>query len=138
MTTRNPEELSDEPDSWASRPAFVVGVVMILLGALHVLEGIAALGGTGIFLRTSGDDTFSVNLTAWGWIFLVIGVVCLAVGFGVLAQQGWGIMVGIVVAVASAVASFLFLPYFPLWAIVTLVVDLWAVWALTRELGSTL
>ena len=67
---------------------------MAILGVLHILSGISALGGDAIFVRTAKDPTFFVDLTAWGWIFLGVGVACLIVGAGVVAGQGWAGMVG--------------------------------------------
>jgi hypothetical protein len=32
----------------------------------------------------------------------------------------------------SALANFFFIPYYPLWAIVVIALDVWVIWALTR------
>jgi hypothetical protein len=39
-------------------------------------------------------------------------------------------VVGIVVAVLSALANFLFIPYYPLWALVIIALDVAVIWAL--------
>jgi hypothetical protein len=38
----------------------------------------------------------------------------------------------IVLASLSAVANFFFIPYYPLWSIVIIALDVWVIWALTR------
>ena len=36
-------------------------------------------------------------------------------------------------AVLSAIANFIFIPYYPFWAILIISLDIWVIWALTRH-----
>ena len=51
-------------------------------------------------------------------------------GFFILTGQPWARVVGIVVAVLSALANFLFIPYYPIWALVIIALDVAVIWAL--------
>ena len=51
-------------------------------------------------------------------------------GFFILTGQPWARVVGIVVAVLSALSNFLFIPYYPLWALVIIALDVAVIWAL--------
>jgi hypothetical protein len=42
-----------------------------------------------------------------------------------------------VVAVLSAVAQFMWLPYYPVWAIVIIALDVAIIWALVTQLGRS-
>jgi len=78
-------------------------------------------------------------VTSPGWIHLILGVVVFAAGVGLPAGQTWARVVGVVLAVISAVENFLFLPYYPFWAIFVIAVDLMIIWALLvygRVIGS--
>jgi hypothetical protein len=39
-------------------------------------------------------------------------------------------MVGIAVAVISAVANFMFIPYYPIWAVLLIALDIFVIWAI--------
>ena len=53
-----------------------------------------------------------------------------AAGVCLLLGMTWARVVGIVLAVISGIANFLFLPYYPLWAIVVIALDVFIIWAL--------
>jgi hypothetical protein len=55
-------------------------------------------------------------------------------GFFILTGQPWARVVGIVVAVLSALANFLFIPYYPIWALVIIALDVAVIWALATRL----
>jgi hypothetical protein len=41
--------------------------------------------------------------------------------------------VGVLFASLSALANFFFIPYYPFWAILIIALDIWVIWALTRQ-----
>ncbi len=73
---------------------------------------------------------FSIDLTGWGWIHLIIGLILAAVGVFLLLEKGWARIAGIVVAGISAIINFSWLPYSPWWALLLIAVDILVIWAL--------
>ncbi len=69
------------------------------------------------FYVVAPNHIFEFDATSWGWIHLIAGIVVLLAGFGVLAGQTWARVVGIIVATVSAIANFMFIPYYPIWSI---------------------
>jgi hypothetical protein len=96
----------------------------------------AVVGLTAIFERTfyvlADSYLFGFDVVAWGWIHLALGVLVAVGGGAVLAGQAWGRVLGIVLASISAVANFLFLPYYPLWSMLIIAADIAIIWALAR------
>jgi len=45
----------------------------------------------------------------------------------------WARVVGIAVAALSAVLNFMWLPYYPIWSILIIAVDVLVIWALTAH-----
>ncbi len=85
------------------------------------------------------NHVFEFDTTSWGWIHLIAGIVVLLAGFGVLAGQTWARVVGIMVATLSAIANFMFIPYYPIWSILIIALDVFVIWALAvhgREFAS--
>src|SRR5262245_32301919 len=91
------------------------GVMLLTLGALAVLQGISAAAKDDVFV-TGKDYVYKIDLTTWGWVHIILGVIAIAIALGILAGQTWGQVAGIGVAGLSILANFAFLPYYPLWA----------------------
>ncbi|MFI5962030.1 hypothetical protein ACIA8J_07680 [Streptomyces asoensis] len=105
------------------------GVLLLCSGVLAVLQGIAALAGDDVYARV-GRYVYELDLTGWGWIHLVLGVLAAATGAALLRGVTWARFTGIFLAALSLVAQFLFLPYEPLWSVVVTAVDVFVIWSL--------
>jgi hypothetical protein len=112
----------------------LAATLMMLAGLLGFFEGLVAILRQSFFVTTS-NYTFAFNVHGWGWIHLVLGIVVFAAGACVLLGQTWAKAVGIVLAVFSAIANFLFLPYYPVWAIVVIAIDVFVIWALATGMS---
>ncbi|WP_443742616.1 DUF7144 family membrane protein [Streptomyces pactum] len=75
---------------------------------------------------------YRFDLPAWGWIHLVVGVALLLGGIAVLREVTWGRGAGLVLAAVSLITQFMFIPYYPLWSISVMTLDLVILWALAR------
>ncbi|MEU7765340.1 hypothetical protein AB0B25_09505 [Nocardia sp. NPDC049190] len=111
------------------------GVLILVAGVLHVLTAIAAIAGRDIFVVTE-DQVFLVDVTAWGWIHLVLAVLMVTAGVGIVTGKTWGYLAGIVLAALSIVDNFLFASIYPFWALVLIAVDVLVIWALARQLAA--
>ncbi|MER5195094.1 DUF7144 family membrane protein [Streptomyces sp. NPDC002755] len=105
------------------------GVLLLCSGVLAVLQGIAAIAEDDIYARV-GSYAYELDLTGWGWIHLVLGVVAAATGAALLKGMTWARFTGIFLAALSLVTQFLFLPYQPLWSIVVMAIDVFVIWSL--------
>jgi vacuolar-type H+-ATPase subunit I/STV1 len=122
---------SDAPDDRMSGWISFAGIMMILLGAFQVIEGLVALFRPDYYLVGSRGLVVSLSYTGWGWFHLILGVVVLAAGFGVMAGATWARVVGVVLALLSAIANLAFIAAYPLWSIIVILVDCAVIWALT-------
>lgn len=111
------------------------GVLLAAFASMQLLEGIAAISSGDLYVE--GDSyTYALDVTTWGWIHVVLGVIGLGVGVGVVARQAWAQVAGIGVAFLAAIANFAFLPYYPLWSMVLLAFNVMVVWALASQLRT--
>lgn len=108
------------------------GVLLLVAGIWHGIAGFAALMHDTIFLSTP-DYVYSLDLTAWGWGHLLLGILVAVIGVAVLKGQWWGRMAGIVVVVLSLIANFLFIPWYPIWSLVIIALDMALIWALASR-----
>ena len=110
----------------------LAATLMILSGLWTFFVGITGVL-QGSFYRAVPVYTFSLSVHTWGWIQLVIGAVVFAAGVCLLLGMTWARVVGVVLAVISGLANFLFLPHYPLWSIIVIALDVIIIWALTTS-----
>ncbi len=113
--------------AWTGR--ILAGTLMIISGVLSFLVGLAAITRAGFFHATS-TYPYHWSVHGWGWTQLILGIVVFAAGVCVFSGMLWARIVGVILAVLSAVGSFLFLPYQPLWSIIVIALDAFMIWAL--------
>jgi hypothetical protein len=122
--------------AWASDLSFVAGVLLIVGGGFETIQALAAIVNDE-YLVVAPNYIYTFDLTAWGWIHLLVGLALVAIGICLLLGQGWALIAGIVVAALSALINFTWLPYSPLWAILVIAVDVFIIWALASDRAHT-
>ena len=123
---------------WAVGGITFAVTMMIMIGVFQALAGLVAILNNALYVAT---DTypFGLNTPTWGWIDLIVGLLVAGAGWAVFSGRTWGRIVGIILAALSAVANFLFIPYYPFWAILIIVLDVFVIWALAvhgREMSE--
>ncbi|MFJ1758062.1 hypothetical protein [Kitasatospora sp. NPDC088134] len=114
---------------WVSGMVLFAGVVMLVDGILEVFHGIMAIAEDEVFVTTP-RYVFKFDLTSWGWIHLVVGALVAVTGFFLVKGAAWARVAGIFLASLSLIGSFLSLPYYPLWSLVIIALDVFVIWAL--------
>jgi hypothetical protein len=123
---------AEEPSSWAIGGILFAAVAMMMVGIFQVIAGVAALFENEFYVTTP-NYVFEFDVTTWGWIHLVAGIVVGLAGLGVLRGNLAARMLGITIAALSAVVSFAFIPYQPLWSIAIIALDVFIIWALSAH-----
>jgi hypothetical protein len=118
-----------EPSHWVIGLAVFAGALMIAVGIFQVIAGTVALFQNEIYV-VGQQYAVSFDVTTWGWIHLLVGILVTAAGLAVLTGQLWGRVVGIALAVLSMIANFMFMPYYPFWALAIIALDVFVIWAL--------
>lgn len=114
---------------WAAGLALFAGALMVLIGVFQFFEGLAAVLKDQYYVIGPGY-AYKIDVTAWGWIHLVWGAIVFATGLGVLAVRAWARVLGIAVLVISAFIQFLYIPYYPIWAVLIIGLATASIWAL--------
>jgi hypothetical protein len=130
-----PEPIQSTRASWAFGVVTFAGVTLLTLAFFEILQAIAAIAEDEVFVA-GVNYTYAIDLTEWGWIHLVLGLIGVAIGIGLLAGQAWARVAGIVVAVVVALANFAWLPYFPIWSLLIIAFSAVVIWALTAQLSE--
>jgi hypothetical protein len=105
--------------------------MMVVVGIFQIFQGIAAIAQENFFVL-GANYFYDVDTNVWGWIHLGIGVLLVLAGMALFTGALWARAVGIFIAAVSAIANFFFVPYYPLWALLIIAVDVYLIWAIAN------
>jgi hypothetical protein len=118
--------------SWAYGLIAFAGIMLVMIGMFQAINGLVAIFNDTFFLPV-GDYWLEFDITAWGWIHLILGILTVVAGYGLLAGQSWARIYAIVIAVVVAVENFAFVPYYPFWSILMIALCVLVIWALATH-----
>jgi hypothetical protein len=123
----------DEPEvsGWAVGGIAFAGTMMVLIGVFQALAGLVAIFNDDFYV-VARNYTFDLDVTAWGWIHLLVGLAVLATGFGLFGRRPWAGVATIMLCMLSALVNFFFIPYYPIWSLVIIGLNVWVIWSVTR------
>lgn len=110
-----------------SRMVTFGAVMLMLVGAFNVLDGIVAVASATYF---DADHLLFSDLNTWGLFFIVYGVVQCIVGAAVPSGNPVAVWLGIVIAAFNALAQLAYVAHYPAWSIAMVVVDVIVIYAL--------
>ncbi|MGW2253410.1 DUF7144 family membrane protein [Kitasatospora sp. NPDC001660] len=106
------------------------GCLMIFGGLMAMFEGIGSIVNNTRYVIT-GDYVYRFNVAGWGWLHLFLGVLIMLAGATLFTGAMWARVVGVVIVGLNMIVNFLWLPYYPFWALVLIAIDIFVIWALT-------
>lgn len=104
-------------------------LMLFIVGMFQAFTGLVAIFNDEFYVATP-NYLLKFDQTTWGWVHLILGLVVVGAGSGLLAGRTWARAVAIVVAVLSGIAMFGFVPYYPLWALLIIALDVTVIWAI--------
>src|SRR5215217_5996365 len=82
------ERQHDEVSGWALSGIVFAACMMVMIGTFQAIAGLVAIFDDSFYVVTR-NYTFDLDVTAWGWIHLLIGLLILGTGFGLFGRQTW-------------------------------------------------
>lgn len=114
------------------------GVVMFIVGGLNMFQGLVAIFDDEYFIPTR-EGFLLVDLTTWGWVMLIWGLLLVVAGLALQAGIGWARWFTIVVVVVNIFAQLGFLGNsdYPAWTLTLLALNVIVLYALTVRWAET-
>lgn len=122
--------MSARPSGWAVGWIMFAAIMMLLIGFFHVIAGLVAIVDDNFYVATK-EYVFQFDRTTWGWVHLIFGIVVFLAGLSLFKGAIWARTVGVILGVISAVVGFAWLPWYPIWGILIVVIAVSVIWALT-------
>jgi len=126
---------SRETSGWAVGLILFAAIMMIMVGVFQALQGLIAIFENEFYAATR-NYIFKFDATTWGWIHLILGLVVAFAGWGLLSGRTWARVLAITLAVLSAIANFLFVPYYPFWSLLLITLNIFVIWAVAAHGGA--
>lgn len=126
------EDRTRRVSPWAVGGLVFASTIMIMVGIFQAFQGLAALLNDEFFV-TVNDYTYELDLTTWGWIHLIGGILVLIAGIALYSASAIAGVVAIVLAGLSAVMNFFFVPYYPLWSLLIIALAIYVIWAIVKS-----
>jgi len=124
--------VDERTSGWAVGWAYFASIMLIIVGIFGIVDGVVAIAQKEFYV-VGAKWVFEFNVTTWGWIHLILGIVVLLAGIGILSGNVLARTVGVIVAGISAIVNFMWLPYYPIWGVIVIAIDVAIIWALTAH-----
>jgi len=131
-TRQNNTRTQPPPSGMAVGVTVTAAVILILAGVLHAMQGVVGLANNEFYVATQ-NWIFKFDATTWGWVHILVGLLAIGTGIGLFYGAVWARTLGVIVAAVSVFANFVWLPYYPVWAILIIAFDFFVIWALTAH-----
>jgi hypothetical protein len=110
-------------------------IMMIMVGVFQAIQGLVGIFENEFYVATR-NYLFKFDATTWGWTHLLLGLLVAFAGWGLFSGRTWARTVAIILAVLSALANFLFIPYYPFWSLLLITLNIFVIWAVAAHGGA--
>jgi hypothetical protein len=122
-------------DAWSGW-IFFAGLVIIIVGAMDVLQGFVAIVKDEYVVATSKGIAI-LDVTAWGWATLIWGALLILVALGLMGGAGWARWLAIIGVAVNAIQQMAFMANYPqaypLWNLIIVALNVVVLYALTAR-----
>jgi hypothetical protein len=115
-----------QPTGWTVFAA----VILFMVGSLDALWGLAAILNDDIVV-VGGHGAIIADITAWGWIHLIIGLAMVVTALGLFAASSAARWFAVLFVMVNAIAQIVWFPAAPLWAFLIILLDVTIIYQLT-------
>ena len=115
--------------AWAGWVRFGA-IVLLVSGVFSAIQGLIALIGPNTYYAVSGGSLFLFDVNGWGWWNLIIGVLLVLTGLALFTGAMWARVVGVILAIISAVVQMMLVPAQPWWSFMVIAMDVLVIYAI--------
>lgn len=118
----------DRASAWLGWIWFA-GIMMIMMGSFNAIEGLVALFDPDYYV-VGPNNVLVFDLTGWGWIHLIGGVLITVTGIALCAGIAWARWVTVILAGLNAIAQLAFVAVYPVWSVIVIALCVLVIWAI--------
>jgi hypothetical protein len=126
---------TDPATGWVGWVVFAA-VFMIVIGAMNAIQGLAALFRDEEYWVTLQGNIVTFDVTAWGWIHLIFGILLVLVGMALMRGSTFARVIGIALVSLNLIAQFSWTTLYPFWGLIAIIIDIVIIYALVVHGGE--
>ncbi len=111
-------------------------VMMFLIGSLNFFYGLAAVVNDQVVV-VGGHGAIIADLTAWGWVTMILGILLVLVSFGLFIGSGAARLAAVFLLTVNAIEQVWIFPAAPLWAFIVILLSVIVIYNLCTRWGDT-
>jgi hypothetical protein len=111
-------------------------VFMVTVGAINVIQGLAALFRDDAYWETARGNVVTFNVTTWGWFSLLFGILLILVGVLLMQGSTFARVMGIFLVSLNLINQFGWASFYPFWAVIVIAIDIVILYALIVHGGE--
>lgn len=121
------------PRAWSGWIGFA-GLMLMIIGAIDFFEGMIAVIRKEYWQFTS-QGLIIFNVTTWGWLAMIFGIVLFLVGLGLTGGAGWARWVAIILIAVNFLGQLGWLSssQTPVWTLTVIALQIIVLYALTAR-----
>lgn len=120
----------NQPSGWVGWIGFA-SFMLLLAGVFALLAGFVALFKDTVIYNSYNNNAWVLDYNQWGWIHIAAGVLSIIAAGSLMAGHMFGRVYAVLIALLSAFANMAFVPIYPIWSIMIIVIDLLIIYAVT-------
>jgi hypothetical protein len=109
-----------------------VGVILIVLGVWNAIDGLRALLA-GDFVVADAERVVALQVAAWGWVLLALGIVEVVAGVALFIGARWARVVAVLVAGFNGVVQLAFIAAYPVGAVLIMILSVVVIWTVIKH-----
>jgi hypothetical protein len=118
---------SSSATSWV----IFAAAVMLTIGAIDIIQGLAALLKDETFAVTDSGLLVTTDFTRWGWSLIIWGIVLILAASALFSGKGWGRWFAIFAIIINGIGQIAWFPAYPLWSLLAIGLEVAVLYALT-------
>jgi len=113
------------------------GILLMVGGVFNFIDGLTGITRSNYYKSVSGGTQFPItnNITTWGWIILIVGILMFLSGIGLFSGATWARALGILFASVNAILQLAWLAHFPFWSFTMILVDILVIYGIAVHGG---
>ena len=110
---------------------FFAGTVLGIAGIMRIFDGIWALRFDGDVPDELESALLGTSLSTYGWVWIIVGAILIASSFAVLNYSQFARWIGIFAGAILAITAIWWIPYYPVWSFVYILIGVFVVYGLS-------
>ena len=118
--------IADDGHGWLLFAAIFLGIA----GIMRIFDGIWALRFDGDVPDELESALLGKSLSTYGWVWIIVGAILIVSSFLILKRSQFARWIGIAAGSVLAITSIWWIPYYPVWSLLYIMLGMFVVYGL--------